>query len=102
MENGEILIDDMGGLSLRVVGDRTEWVNPANGMTSEASPAEVALARELHRLRHTFATLQIRRTHKVKGVSLYLGHSSTAITQDMYVHEELDLNELALDLSRRH
>ncbi len=51
-----------------------------------------------HTLRHTFATLQIRRTRKVKGVSLYLGHSSTPITQDMYVHEELDLNDLSLDL----
>ncbi len=64
---------------------------------------QVVLKRRIsaHTLRHTFATLQIRKTHKVKGVSLYLGHSSTAITQDMYVHEELDLDELALDLGRK-
>ncbi len=70
---------------------------------SVRAAGEVVLKRRIsaHTLRHTFATLQIRRTRKVKGVSLYLGHSSTAITQDMYVHEELDLDELALDLRRR-
>lgn len=64
---------------------------------------QVVLKRRIsaHTLRHTFATLQIRKTHKVKGVSLYLGHSSTAITQDMYVHEELDLKDLALNLGAR-
>lgn len=63
---------------------------------------ELVLRRRIsaHTLRHTFATLQIRRTRKVKGVSLYLGHSSTAITQDMYVHEELDIDDLALNLGR--
>lgn len=64
---------------------------------------ELVLERRIsaHTLRHTFATLQIRRTRKVKGVSVYMGHSSTSMTQDMYVHEELDLDELALDLGRR-
>lgn len=51
-----------------------------------------------HTLRHTFATLQIQKSRKVKAVSLYLGHSSTSITQDMYVHEELDMEDLRFDL----
>lgn len=51
-----------------------------------------------HTMRHTFATAMIRKTRKVKGVSTYLGHSSTAITQDMYVHEELDLEDLDLGI----
>lgn len=50
-----------------------------------------------HTMRHTFATAMIRKTRKVKGVSTYLGHSSTSITQDMYVHEELDAEDLDLE-----
>ena len=49
-----------------------------------------------HTLRHSFATLKIARTGKIKGVSEYLGHSSTAITLDMYVHEELSMEDLDL------
>jgi hypothetical protein len=33
-------------------------------------------------------------------VSLYLGHASTAITQDMYVHEELEPEDLDMGLCR--
>lgn len=47
-----------------------------------------------HSLRHSFATRQIRRTNKVQAVSAYLGHSSTAITMNYYVHERLDDDEL--------
>ena len=51
-----------------------------------------------HTMRHTFATIQIRKNRKVKALSVYLGHSSTAITQDMYIHEELDLEDLDIDI----
>ena len=37
---------------------------------------------------------QIRRTNKVQAVSAYLGHSSTVITMNYYVHERLDDDEL--------
>ena len=47
-----------------------------------------------HTMRHSFATNQIRRTNKIKGVSAYLGHSSSSITLDMYVHESLTRKEL--------
>jgi integrase/recombinase XerD len=42
-----------------------------------------------HSMRHSFATLTIREGASIKAVSEYLGHSSTAITMDMYVHESL-------------
>lgn len=47
-----------------------------------------------HSLRHSFATRKIRDTGKIKAVSRYLGHSSTSITLNMYVHESLDDAEL--------
>jgi integrase/recombinase XerD len=47
-----------------------------------------------HALRHSFATWTIRRTNKIQAVSTYLGHSSTAITMNFYVHEQLDDAEL--------
>ena len=43
-----------------------------------------------HSMRHSFATLTIRDGASIKAVSKYLGHSSTAITMDMYVHESLE------------
>jgi len=43
-----------------------------------------------HSMRHSFATLTIRGGASIKAVSKYLGHSSTAITMDMYVHESLE------------
>lgn len=47
-----------------------------------------------HTLRHTFATHLIKSGKTVKAVSLYIGHSTTAITQDMYVHDQLGLDDI--------
>jgi len=65
-----------------------------------ARAGRTVLSRKIsaHTLRHTFATLQIQKSRKVKAVSIYLGHSTTSITQDMYVHEELDIDDLKLNL----
>ncbi len=49
-----------------------------------------------HMLRHSFATHMIAKTGKRKAVSEYLGHSSTAITEDMYNHETLTDSDLGL------
>ena len=49
-----------------------------------------------HMFRHSFATDTIRRTGKRKAVSVYLGHSSTAITEDMYNGETLDDTDLGI------
>ena len=58
----------------------------------------IYLDREIsaHTLRHSFATEKIHKTGKIKAVSEYLGHSSTATTMDMYVHEELTDADLDL------
>jgi site-specific recombinase XerC len=41
--------------------------------------------RGAHRLRHTFATLLLDRSHDLKAVQLQLGHASAATTQ-VYLH----------------
>ena len=50
-----------------------------------------------HSFRHSFATRKIRETQNLKGVSVYLGHSSTAITADMYDHNLLGDSDLLGD-----
>jgi site-specific recombinase XerD len=48
-----------------------------------------------HLTRHSFATTQIISKKKsIKSISNYLGHSSTAITQDLYVHDNLEYKDL--------
>lgn len=42
--------------------------------------------RPFHYLRHTFATLIIEQTNDYKTVSQLLGHSSVAVTLDIYTH----------------
>ncbi|TGL65948.1 tyrosine-type recombinase/integrase [Leptospira sarikeiensis] len=48
-----------------------------------------------HTFRHTFATRTILKDRKdIKAVSQYLGHASTSITADMYLHSELKPKDL--------
>lgn len=47
-----------------------------------------------HTLRHSFATDKLKRTKNLKGVSQYLGHSSTSTTADLYVHDELTWDDI--------
>ena len=55
-----------------------------------------------HKLRQSFATKEIISKKKsVKAVSKYLGHSSTAITQDLYVHDELEFDDLEFTERKR-
>ena len=42
-----------------------------------------------HTFRHSFATVTLKRTNNLKGVSKYLGHSSVSTTANLYVHSEL-------------
>ena len=63
---------DLAYLSVRILG---RHVNP-------------------HLFRHSFATREIKKRGSVKAVSLYLGHSKTAITEEMYNHEEIKPEEL--------
>lgn len=52
----------------------------------------------IHALRHTFATSLFRKNVDIKTVSTILGHSSTAITYNIYVHiiESLKVEALSL------
>ena len=48
-----------------------------------------------HTLRHSFATeLLIKKNKSIKAVSKYLGHSTTAITSDFYIHDELSIKDI--------
>ena len=48
-----------------------------------------------HMLRHARATdMLLNKNISLKAVSRYLGHSSTATTADMYIHDEFDANTL--------
>ena len=44
-----------------------------------------------HTLRHTFATRAVEAGFEIKSLSEILGHSSTTITLDRYVHSSLEL-----------
>ncbi|NIZ41581.1 tyrosine-type recombinase/integrase (plasmid) [Entomospira entomophila] len=47
-----------------------------------------------HMLRHTFATLALKHGKKsIKAISTYLGHASTAITQDVYMHDNFEAKD---------
>lgn len=48
-----------------------------------------------HMLRHARATdMLLRKGMSLKAVSKYLGHSSVAVTAQMYIHDELNVNDL--------
>lgn len=50
-----------------------------------------------HDLRHTFATLQLANQQPVKIVSEMMGHTRTAITQDLYTHVSAQMQRGAAD-----
>ncbi|GAA3755892.1 integrase [Spinactinospora alkalitolerans] len=45
-----------------------------------------ATARKFHRLRHTFASVLIDRNESPKKIQRWMGHSSIAVTMDVYGH----------------
>ena len=47
-----------------------------------------------HTYRHSFCTRKIKQTGNLKGVSQYVGHSSTAITANMYDHNLLSAGDI--------
>jgi integrase len=50
-----------------------------------------------HDLRHTFATLQLANQQPMKIVSEMMGHTRTAITQDLYTHVSAQMQRDAAD-----
>jgi integrase len=51
----------------------------------------------LHDLRHTYATLLLKRGVPAKIVQELLGHSSITITLDLYSHVTLEMQKLAVE-----
>ena len=47
-----------------------------------------------HDFRHFFATKWLKEGKSLKAIANWLGHSTTAITADMYIHDELRPEEL--------
>lgn len=47
-----------------------------------------------HILRHSFATQKLKEGKSIKAISEYLGHSSTAVTEDLYIHDILSYGDL--------
>lgn len=48
-----------------------------------------------HTLRHSFATNNLKAGKSLKAISNYLGHASTAITADFYIHDQLTIDDIA-------
>jgi integrase/recombinase XerD len=48
-----------------------------------------------HTLRHSFATNKLKDGMSLKAISNYLGHASTAITADFYIHDQLTIDDIA-------
>ena len=48
-----------------------------------------------HTLRHSFATNMLKKTKNLKGLSMYLGHSSRATTADLYIHDDFKWEDIS-------
>ena len=60
-----------------------------SGQISKAGKFLLGRDISAHTLRHSFATRTLKEGKSLKAVSKYLGHSSTAVTADLYIHDEL-------------
>lgn len=60
------------------------------------SYSKKVLGREInpHDFRHYFATRLLKSGKSLKAIAQWLGHSSTSITSDMYIHDELSPEDL--------
>ena len=47
-----------------------------------------------HTLRHTFATRAVEAGFEIKSLSEILGHATTSITLNRYVHSSMDLKRV--------
>ncbi len=81
-------------------GRRFNRISVTNRIKHEALKA---IGREVtaHQLRHTWATIQIRRGRDVKAVAAVLGHSDPGLTLRMYDKTGLKPEEAFLDLEEK-
>lgn len=89
--DGLVFTDDVG-----------RWIHP-NGVSHawRATADRLGFTVRLHDLRHTAATLMLAAGVPLKVVSETLGHSSIAITADVYAHVTPDLRREAADAMDR-
>jgi integrase len=87
-------------------GQRMVFPNPATGDVWDPGKFSEAFRRAakrlkagvtFHGLRHSFATIALRARVPMKLVSDILGHTTTAITQDLYTHVLDDMQHDAAD-----
>jgi integrase len=109
--NREILLSDK---ALRILGmlneqSMDEWIfagRDGERLTYEALVYQVKAAcreanvpyRGMHCFRHCFATNMYHRGLDIKKLSMLLGHASTAITYDIYIHPNEDDDEGILNI----
>jgi len=72
---------------------RREYVSKT---ISEKTWLYLGVAHSIHDLRHTALTLMLKKTNRIKAVSSWAGHSSVSTTLNLYVHDELSLEELGI------
>lgn len=86
-------------LSEFVISNKNSFVNPRtyeyrfHKMLDECGINQI----KYHSLRHTFATRCIEATGDYKSLSEMLGHSSVAITMDLYVHPSDDIKRKQIE-----
>jgi len=69
-----------------------------NNLYKQLQRLDTELPRNPHIFRHSRATYLLKNGFSLKAVSRFLGHSSTAITADLYIHDSIDYEEMfALD-----
>lgn len=61
--------------------------------------AKVTNCQPAHVFRHTQASLLVKRGVDLKSVSVRLGHSTTRITADLYVHSDKEQDRAAADIA---
>lgn len=67
----------------------------SSGRIAEEARAILGRRMSAHTLRHYFATRMLAEGKSLKAVSRFLGHASTAITADIYVHDALSAEDVA-------
>jgi len=72
---------------------RREYVSK---VLSEKTWLYLGVAHSIHDLRHTALTTMLKKTNRIKAVSSWAGHSSVSTTLNLYVHDELTLEELGI------
>ena len=80
------LFETRSGRQLHRVNVYKQLKNVGRKLGLEISP---------HSFRHARANdLLLNKGFSLKAVSRHLGHSSTAITSEMYIHDSIDFNEM--------